>query len=80
LTGIDFVRLEFLRSEPSPLALVWYRMPDSTEERGARIDLQKQVFLDDFGPFERGKLNAEAQLIVHLVHSYATSVVRVVAH
>jgi hypothetical protein len=73
MTGIDFVRIEMLRNERSPLAVVWYRMKGGTEERGARIDLDKQVFLDDFGSFERAALNAEAQLIVHFVHLHVTA-------
>jgi hypothetical protein len=80
ITGVDFIRVELLRRERSPLAVVWYKMQGSTEERGARIDLDKQVFLDDFGSFDRGTLNAEAQLIVHLVYSHMTTVVRGVSH
>jgi hypothetical protein len=68
-TGIDFIRLEMPKYESSSLAVVWYRLSKSSEERGARIDLQKQVFLDDFENFDRGSLNAEARLIVQFVHS-----------
>jgi hypothetical protein len=66
-TDIDFVRIEMLRGEYSPLAVVWYRTPDQPEPTGARIDLQKQAFLDDFGSVDRAMLNAEAKLIVHFV-------------
>jgi hypothetical protein len=66
--GIHFVRLE-MPAESSPLALVWYTSSGNAEERGSRIDLQKQVFLDDFDDYDRASLDAEAKLIVRLVHS-----------
>ncbi len=68
-TGIRFVRLEMTRGEFSPLALVWYTLPSDTQERGARIDLQKQIFIDDFGENDRGSFGAEARLIVSFLNS-----------
>jgi hypothetical protein len=74
VAGIHFVRLEMPRSaESSPLALVWYTSSGNTEERGSRIDLQKQVFLDDFDDYDRASLEAEAKLIVRFVHSLTQS-------
>ena len=50
LSGIAFNRIELLEEEASPLALVWYTGLGGTRgESAARIDIQKQVFLDDFG-------------------------------
>jgi hypothetical protein len=69
MAGIHFVRLEMARFESSPLALVWYTSSENAEERGSRIDLQKQAFLDDFDQYDRGSLDAEAKLIVQLVNS-----------
>lgn len=71
-TGVDFVRLEMPR-ESSPLALVWYTNATTSEERGSRIDLHKQAFLDDFGNVDRSLLSAEAKLIVNFVNSRITS-------
>jgi hypothetical protein len=73
MTGVDFTRIEMLEYETSPLALVWYRTFRDPAERGARIDLQKQVFLDDFesGTIDRNAFAAEAHLIVQFVHSIA---------
>jgi hypothetical protein len=66
--GIKFVRLE-MAIESSPLALVWYTVSGSAAVRGSRIDLEKQVFLDNFGDCDRGSLNAEAKWIVRYVNS-----------
>ena len=67
--GFEFRRIELMEEEGSPLALVWYTtLRDPREEIGARIDLQKQVFLDDFGNLDRSKFNFAAQQIVLLVH------------
>ncbi len=71
--GIHFVRLEMPRFESSPLALVWYTSSGNAEEHGSRIDLQEQVFLDDFDDYDRASLDAEAKLIVRLVHSLTQS-------
>jgi hypothetical protein len=80
-TGVDFVRLEMSKYEHSPLALVWYTTAANPRERGARIDLQKQAFLDDFDDINRGSLNAEARLIVQFVHSCRIAETRaIIAH
>jgi len=71
-TGVRFVRLEVPKYESLPLGLVWYTIWDTHEERGARIDLQKQAFLDDFGEIDRSELNAEAKLVVNFMASLAT--------
>lgn len=68
-TGVRFVRLEMAESEYSPLALVWYLLPNDNAEHGARLDLQKRVFLDGFGPSGPGTFGAEAQLIVTFLNS-----------
>jgi hypothetical protein len=71
-TGVKFARLEIPKYESLALGLVWYTIWDEHQERGARIDLQKQAFLDDFGEIERGKLNAEARLVVNFISSLST--------
>ena len=73
LTGVDFQRIEMPAHEYLPLALVWYTLRGETEERGSRIDLDKQVFLDSFGEFENSGFNAEAQLVVQFVRSCVTN-------
>ncbi len=70
--GIHFVRLEMPVFESSPLALVWYMSSGNVQERGSRIDLQKQVFLDDLDNHDRASFDAEAKLIVQLVNSLVT--------
>lgn len=72
-TGIHFVQLEMMQSEYSPLAVVWYTVDGEAELRGARIDLQKRAFLDDFGPNDRSGFGAEARLIVDFLNSDAGS-------
>ena len=68
-TGFEFRRIELVEEEGFPLGLVWYtRSRDPQAETGARIDLQKQVFLDDFGDEDRSKFNAAAQEIVLFLH------------
>ena len=71
-TGVDFVRLEMLKKESSPIALVWYKTSHETKEKGARIDLDKQVFLDDFGTVDRGAFANEARLIVRFLHGLSS--------
>lgn len=68
---VEFLRIELLKNEASPLATVWFRGPDDTHERGARIDLQKQIFLDDFGKVSRSELMAEARLIVSFLYKFS---------
>jgi hypothetical protein len=75
-SGVNFIRIELLRHESSPLAVVWYTVRNEARERGARFDLQKQIFLDDIGDIDRSELSAEAHLIVaHLfvARNYAAS-------
>ncbi|MDQ2711697.1 MAG: hypothetical protein M3Y72_01980 [Acidobacteriota bacterium] len=73
---VEFLRLELPKSKPIPLGLVWFTTPDSQEERGARIDLQKQVFLDDFGLASRESLCNQARMIVEFsrVHRLARKI------
>jgi hypothetical protein len=60
------------KSEYLPLAVVWYTTPGNpAAQRGARIDLQKQIFLDDFAQFDRSSFSHEARQIVAFVHSLA---------
>lgn len=68
--GVAFVDIEMLTAEDSPLAVVWYTTgQEPFKEKGARIDLEKQAFLDDFGTVSREQLRATARLIVKFVHS-----------
>ena len=63
--GVRFLRIEMAGAGFSPLALVWYELPDhSYREHGARIDLQKQVFLDDLNGISRELYEEEARAIV----------------
>ena len=71
-TGVKITRLEIPKHGNTPLVLVWYTVWDDLQERGARIDLHKQVFLDDFGDIDRANLNAEARLVVNFMSSLAT--------
>lgn len=71
-TGVRFIRLEMARNEFFPLAIVWYTSNVNPSEQGARIDLQKQVFLDDPGGTDRSTFGAEAALIVAFLHARAT--------
>ena len=67
--GFDFRRIEMLDEEDAPIALVWYASsPNSPKEWGARIDLHKQAFLDDFvGDVDRLELRDCARKIVLFV-------------
>ena len=69
-SGFDFRRIEMLDEDGSPIALVWYgSTPSSDKEWGARIDLQKQVFLDDFvGDVDRLQLRDCARKIVQFIY------------
>jgi len=71
-TGVTFVSLEQAVSESLPLALVWYTTRDNSTPRAARIDIDKQVFLDDFGPIDRSALVNEAELIVNFLSALDT--------
>lgn len=71
-TGVTFVSLEQAVSESLPLALVWYTTRDNSQQRAARIDIDKQVFLDDFGPVDRSLLTNEAELIVNFLSALDT--------
>jgi hypothetical protein len=64
INRVEFTRIEVLKHESSPLAVVWYRVGEEPREKGARIDLQKQAFLDDIGDTDRTELSAQAHLIV----------------
>ncbi len=66
---VEFLRIEVPKSEPIPLALVWFNTPDNPEERGVRIDLQKQIFLDNFGAVDRESLRNRAREIVDFLFS-----------
>ena len=67
--NVEFLRIEVPKSEPIPLALVWFNTPDNPRERGVRIDLQKQIFLDDFGALGRDSLRNQAREIVEFLSS-----------
>ena len=71
-TGFEFHRIEMMEDEGSPLALVWYTTlgQHPRKELAARIDLQKQVFLDDFGNIDRAKFDLAARQIVLFVHGH----------
>jgi len=68
--GFDFRRIEMLDEEAAPIALVWYATaPNSPKEWGARIDLHKQAFLDDFaGNVDRLQLRDCARKIAFFVY------------
>ena len=79
-SGFNFLRIERL-DEHSPLALVWYTLAGNDKEIGARIDLHKQVFLDEFGVHDRAKLAHAAALIVkHLRDQTTNANYRVATH
>ena len=70
--GFEFRRIELLDEEGFPLGLVWYKDPkDPKPESGARIDLHKQCFLDDFGSVDRLTLKPAAEQIVLLLNRLA---------
>jgi hypothetical protein len=71
-TGVKITRLEIPKYGATPLVMVWYTIWDDRQERGARIDLHKQVFLDNFGDIDKSNLNAEARLVVNFMSSLAT--------
>jgi hypothetical protein len=71
-TGVKITRLEIPKYEATPIVMVWYTIWDDREERGARIDLHKQIFLDNFGDVDKSHLNAEARLVVNFMSSLAT--------
>ncbi len=67
--GFDFKRIELMDDDSSPLALVWYTTSnDPTSEIGARLDLDKQAFLDDFGMHDRLEFRPAARQIVEFLH------------
>ena len=67
--GLDFKRIELMEEDSSPLALVWYTtLSDPHREIGARIDLDKQAFLDDFGSHDRLEFRPAARQIVEFLH------------
>ena len=67
--GFDFKRIELLDDDVSPLAVVWYTTPsDPNMEIGARIDLDKQAFLDDFGTHDRLEFRPAAREIVEFLY------------
>jgi hypothetical protein len=72
-SGLNFLRIERL-DEDSPLALVWYTLAGSDKEIGARIDLHKQAFLDEFGVHDRAEMAPAARLIVEHLQSQSTDV------
>lgn len=70
--GVEFRRLEMARHGASPLAIVWYAAPGGGEA-GARLDLDKEAFLDDFGETGREALALAAHKISEFAYSVATS-------
>ena len=62
--GLKFLRVELSDEESAPIGVVWCQELPGGPERGARIDLQKQTFLDDFGSYDRAKLGPAARTIV----------------
>lgn len=71
-TGVRLTRLEMAKDVSLPLALVWFTTWTDQQERGARIDLQKQAFLDDFGDVGRELMRGEAEMIVSFLSSLST--------
>ena len=67
--GFDFKRIELMDDDVSPLALVWYTtLSDPGKEIGARIDLDKEAFLDDFGTHDRLEFRPAAREIVEFLY------------